>query len=212
MFLEDIRERGFRPRGVVDVGANRGGWTRMARAIFPDARVILIEPQDEMRSLLEQLCEDNSGIEYVQAGAGSQPGQLLQTIWDDLDGSSFLPAASAEAVRAGRQRMTPIVTIDQLLAARPDFHPDLVKLDVQGYELEVLKGGSSLFGRAEVMILETSLYQFLPNMPVTIDCINFTAERGYAFYDVTESLRRLLDGALGKIELAFARVGGELCR
>src|SRR5215471_10476621 len=47
-FLEDVRTRGFRPTGILDVGANRGDWTRMALSIYPSARVVMIEPQDEM--------------------------------------------------------------------------------------------------------------------------------------------------------------------
>jgi len=212
MFLEDVRARGFEPRGLIDVGANQGGWTRMALSVFPAAEVIMIEPQQEMRPFLDKLCAERQGLEFIPAGAGSRSGELAQTIWDDLAGSSFLPEVSADGIRAGRQRITPMVTIDHLLEARPGFHPDLVKLDVQGYELEVLKGGESLFARSELMILETSLYRFLPNMPLAIDCLNFMAERGFELYDVTESLRRPLDGALGQIDLAFARAGGLLRR
>ena len=184
----------------------------MALAVFPGAEVIMIEPQEEMRPFLDTLCAERQGLEFIPAGAGGKSGELVQTIWDDLAGSSFLPEVSTDKIREGRQRVTPIVTIDRLLEERPNFHPDLVKLDVQGYELEVLKGGETLFGRTELMILETNLYQFLPTMPLTIDCMNFMAERGYELYDITESLRRPLDGALGQIDLAFARAGGILRR
>ncbi|HEY4416795.1 MAG TPA: hypothetical protein VGO57_13980 [Verrucomicrobiae bacterium] len=55
LFLEDIRARGFMPRGIIDVGANRGEWTRLALSIFPNAPVIMIEPQDEIEVCLSQL-------------------------------------------------------------------------------------------------------------------------------------------------------------
>lgn len=208
-FLEDIRARGFQPRGIIDVGANRGDWTVMALSVFPDARALLIEPQQEMLAPL-QLLAQRTGIEWVAAGAGAEAGELVQTIWDDLYGSSFLPPTDPALLQSGKQRVTSIVTIDSLLRERPAFHPDLVKLDVQGFELEVLKGASSLMGRTEVFILETLLYQFLPACPLTIDCINFMAERGYALYDITEFLRRPFDGALGCIDIAFARCDGML--
>ena len=210
MFLEDIRARGFDPKGIIDIGANRGNWTRIALSVFPNARYLMIEPQEEMKELLNQFCGEHETLEYIQAGAGSESGELVQTIWEDLAGSSFLPAVSEELLAAGTQRVTPIVTIDELLAARQSFVPDLVKLDIQGFELQALLGASSIFGRTQVFILETSLYHFMPGMPLTVDCIRFMSERGYELYDVTEFVRRPLDGALGQIDLAFVVRNGDL--
>lgn len=210
MFLEDIQARGFNPQGIIDVGANRGNWTRMAKSVFPHARVLMIEPQEEMRHSLEELRRSFNSVEYVQAGAGRESGELVQTIWEDLAGSSFLPEVCDDKLADGTQRKTPIVTIDDLLNERESFVPDLVKLDIQGFELEALRGATSTFGTTQVFILETSLYHFMKGMPTTADCINFMAERGYELYDVTEFLRRPLDGALGQIDLAFALRGGAL--
>jgi FkbM family methyltransferase len=182
----------------------------MALSVFPGTRVILIEPQQEMQPFLKRLSEESQGLkmEVIQAGAGKEAGQLVQTIWEDLDGSSFLPEPDEEKLRKGTQRVTPIVTIDNLLTDRTDFNPDLVKLDIQGFEIEALKGATSLFGRTEVFIIETSLYEFMPKMPITADVINFMADNGYNLYDVTEFLRRPIDGALGQIDLAFVLKGG----
>jgi len=210
MFLEDVQARGFTPQGIIDVGANRGNWTRMAMSIFPHARVLMIEPQNEMKHSLEELCRSFESVEYVQAGAGKESGELVQTIWEDLAGSSFLPEVRDDKLANGKQRKTPIVTIDDLLNERKSFIPDLVKLDIQGFELEALKGATSAFGKTQVFILETSLYHFFKDMPTTADCIMFMAERGYELYDVTEFLRRPLDGALGQIDLAFALREGTL--
>jgi FkbM family methyltransferase len=210
MFLEDIRARGFAPKGIIDVGANRGNWTRIAKSVFPDARFLMIEPQEEMKDPLNKLCSEHEALEYVQAGAGRESGTLVQTIYADLVGSSFLPDVSKEKLSDGTQRVTTIVTIDELLNVRKSFVPDLVKLDIQGFELQALMGASSIFGKTQVFIMETSLYHFQKGLPVTADCINFMAERGYELYDVTEFTRRPFDGALGQIDLAFALRDGNL--
>ena len=209
LFLEDIKARGLRCRGIVDVGANRGEWARMAMSIFPQAQFLLVEPQEEMREPLRKLSEEHSNVEYVLAGAGSQEGELLQTIYGNPEGSTFLPTAEEAGRRSGRQRKTRIVTLDATLRERK-LDPDLVKLDVQGFELEVLKGASALFGRTQVFILETSLYRFYEAMPLTREVIAFMASRGYEIYDITEFHRRPYDGALGQVDIAFALGSGSL--
>jgi len=88
----------------------------------------------------------------------------------------------------------------------------LVKLDIQGFELEALAGASSLYGETEVFIMETSLFAFLPNNPTTLDCMVFMQEKGYALYDITDFLRRPYDGALGQVDLAFVKEDGYLRR
>jgi FkbM family methyltransferase len=209
-FLEDARARGFAPRGIIDVGANRGDWTRMALSVFPGAQVIMVEPQAEMMSPLEALCRENSAVSLIKAGVGSEPGRLLQTIWGDLAGSSFLPPGDTALRSKREQRLTPITTIDSLLGERRDFYPDLIKLDIQGFELKALTGAASTFGRTEMFIVEVSLFEFLTGQPTAREVIAFMGARGYELYDVPGFLRRPSDGALGQMDLAFAKSNGAL--
>jgi FkbM family methyltransferase len=106
-FLQNVRNSGFIPRGIIDVGANRGDWTRLALSIFAaDTPVIMIEPLDEMASYLTKRFAGCANCHYVQAGAGREAGKLVQTIWPDLNGSSFLPQVNSSQLRSGKQRKT----------------------------------------------------------------------------------------------------------
>jgi FkbM family methyltransferase len=208
--LFELRGRGLRCRSILDVGAHQGLWSGMAAEPFPSARFFLIEPQVEMKPSLEAFCERHPGSRWFQAGAGAAPGELTLTIGADSSGSSFLPEPSPEQERSGGRRRVPVVTIDSLLEEGAIVMPDLVKLDVQGFELEALRGGQRLFGPVEAFIVETSLYRFLPGIPLFHEVVAFMAERDYYAYDLGGSLRRPWDRALGQVDVCFARKSGVL--
>ena len=209
-FLEDLASRGYAPYGFLDVGAHKGSWTLLARSVFPGVPGILVEPQEELQAGLIELSIHLGDIEIVQAGAGAAAGQKVQTIWEDLAGSSFLPAVQEGHLDNGRQRMSRIITLDSLLERRPQFVPSLIKLDIQGYEVEALKGGLNVLRNADVVIIEVSLYEFIPGMPTITEVIDFLSDQGFSIYDVTGFLRRPHDGALGQLDLAFAKKGQKL--
>ena len=212
-FLEFVRGLGLAPSLIVDVGANRGRWTELAREVFPTAEVLMIEPQPEVRGDLDALCSRLPGVRHVEVAVGAREEVRHQTIWEDLEGSSFLPAVDPQRIATGEQRPVRVRRLDDLLAEEFGGRaPELVKLDVQGFELEVLRGAPSLFGRTELFVLETSLYVFLDSLPLLREVIEFMAARGYEVYDVAGYIRRPVDGALGQLDIAFARRRGLLRR
>lgn len=208
--LEGIKNRGVNCHSILDVGANSTLWSQKAQRVYPNATFFLIEPQVEMKEELEKFCLSNPGSKYFLAGAGAQSDKLLLTVWDDLQGSSLLVQASEDNKLKIKQREIPILTIDSLIESNQITIPDIIKLDIQGFELEALKGASLTFGHTEVYILEVSLFEILPNTPSFSDIILFMQNRGYVVYDFPGYLHRPYDGALGQIDVCFVRESGPL--
>lgn len=211
-FLEDIKKRGLNCKSVFDVGANNGDWSRMAKKIFPDAKFYLIEPQEEMLDHLKNFCAEHNDSEYFLAGAGSKDETRIFTIWNDFTGSSFLPAENEEFLKSGKQRRIKIMTIDEIIRNSHIDPPEIIKLDIQGFELEALRGAERTFGYTEIYIIEVSLFPFddVPGVPLFSDIINFMLKRDYVVYDFAGFMRRPVDGALGQCDLCFVKQTGFL--
>jgi hypothetical protein len=93
-------------------------------------------------------------------------------------------------------------TIDAILSRRGLPFPDFIKLDVQGYELEVLRGAAASLANAEFCLLEVSLMN-LCNEPLLTEVIAFMDERGFQAYDICQFMRRPYDLALYQIDMLF---------
>lgn len=206
-FFKQLAGRGFYPQTIVDVGANHGGWSRVVRSVFKDADFILIEPQEEMRPFLDQFCRQTPGAQWFLAGAGAEEGELSLTLWDDLQGSAFLSPEIQAMTPYTKKRQVPIVTLDGLVAAGKFPVPDLIKIDVQGFELEVLRGSLGCLGRSQMLIVETSLHHPLGERPSFYRVVELMEAYGYRIYDLVDLKYRARDAALGQVDICFVRKG-----
>lgn len=209
-FLRALQQRGFVPRVVVDVGANYGGWSRAAHGVFPEAQFFLIEPQEEMRPFLENFCAAVPGSRYFLAGAAAAPGEMTLTVWDDYQGTAFIPDAVRALTPYTRQRTVPVVTLGGLVTTGEMPPPDLIKIDVQGLETTVLQGSIACFDHTELFIVETSLFNPLGERPSFYRVTEFMEAYGYRIYDLQDLKHRPSDGALGQVDVCFAKAGGLL--
>jgi hypothetical protein len=95
-FLHTVKKLGLPINNILDIGANRTQWSKEVKWFFPAAHFFLVEPQVEMEDALRDFCSTAAHGKYFLAGAGSEPGEMTLTIWEDLQGSSLLPEVSEQ--------------------------------------------------------------------------------------------------------------------
>ncbi len=203
-FLRHCQTIGFKPRGLVDIGAHRGAWTVEVWKVFPDIPAILVDPLQEVHDDLLRVAQSVPGSQVLCVAVGAQDGDAELVIVDDLMGSSLLQLGGS----MHETRVIPTRTGDSILGDNQHICPDIVKLDIQGFELSALASAESLFGKTELFVLEVSLFAFRHDWPVFREVSDFMYQRGYELYDFTSFLRRPIDGALGQMDVAFVKADG----
>lgn len=200
---ERLAARGYRPAAIVDVGAYEGNWTRLARSVFPDAPAIMIEAQEGKVSHLQKVCSDLPGTHYVSAllGGSSSDGVLF---YEMETGSSFFPEQSNVA---RVEKVLPMRTLDEVVAGLDG--PLFLKVDVQGAELQVLRGGTETLGRADLVQLEVAMLPYNAGAPSMLEVMNFMDEAGFVPFDVS-GFSRPNDLDLVQIDLLFVPRGSPL--
>lgn len=155
-----------RPRTVVDVGANIGQFALAAAHMLRPQRLISLEPIPEARGRLQKLPLP-SGIDFETCGVAlaDRPGKAEFRVMSQTASSSLLPLGRIHQdlypeIREERKIPVPVETLDMFLAKHPLFAPSLLKLDVQGAELAVLRGCAHLAKSFRWILLETSTIPF----------------------------------------------------
>ena len=198
--LRHLDEKNFRPRVVLDIGAGKGYWSILAGGYFKDAKFYLLEPLAENERDLRSLCDRDPRQHYIPAAVGQESGERPIHVASDPDSSTMLLFPGDDD---GRLRPLSITTVDRLLEEGRIEAPDLVKIDVQGMELQVLQGSTRLFDHTEVFVIEVNLFAFMPGCPRVHEIVQFMAGRGYTLFDLAGSLRRPFEDDLGQLDLVM---------
>jgi FkbM family methyltransferase len=197
--LQHLNTKGFKPKVILDIGAAKGLWSRRAALQWPDAQMFMIDPLQESEASLQQLCQQPR-FHYILTAVGNEPGEAMINLTQDYDGSTMLEFPNSDAVN---QRRIPVMKIDDLLIEGRLQLPDLVKIDVQGFEIQAMEGGHRMFDTAQVFILEVSLFRFMIKCPRLDEVVRYMADRGFYIFDVAGMLRRSYQDDLGQMDLVF---------
>ena len=96
-----------------------------------------------------------------------------------------------------------MTTLDEMVAKRKLKNIDFIKIDTQGSELDVLKGGKDTVSKAEFILLETQNLEYNKNAPFTEDVILAMKSYGFRLFDILET-HYLATGQLFQVDLLFA--------
>lgn len=211
--LAAMRSRGFIPKVVIDGGANRGQFFKMARPVFPHAVFHLIEPQPGCRPDLDALAEADPGDVLVHETAITEPGVTRVRMLGGGDEGGGVGNWVARASDHGSDEFhVGATTLDDLLADRVAMEDRaLLKLDLEHHELAALKGSSALLEKAEVVLTEVTFYDVNDwGAPLFAELVDFLGARGFFLYDIASLASRARDGRLRMGDAVFVREGTPL--
>ena len=207
-FFDSLQRLGYIPGHVVDVGANRGNWTRTAMKYFPGSRYTLFDPQEKMRLEVADLVR-HPGVEFHCMGAGPA-NSIMSLTQHERDDSHTFALSTQQAKELGYPMIeVPVVSLDDFFEGKGLPKVDILKIDAEGWDLEVLKGARKTASEADIVLMEASVLN--PVFTNTIEnVIGAMSCLGFVPFDITDLNRTVKHGALWLIEIAFVKREGTL--
>lgn len=185
---------------ILDIGAYEGLWTLDVLEVFPDAKVLMVEAQDGKESFLKAVKEKHAHVNYAISLLSSEDG-VLKSFAENETSSAVITIEEP----GGHYRHIKSKSLDMLLKEKKSLLPDLLKLDVQGHVMEVLRGAEKALANAEICLLEISLLDLGENVPLLADMLTFMDKRDFQAYDISQFIRRPYDKALFQIDMFFVK-------
>ena len=177
---------GLRPNTILDIGANRGMFSKCAYYIFPDASIYAFEP---LKDCYEELCDLKGTViklECYNIALGDKPSEVFihRSIYDysssllemdDLHKQAF-PYTAGE-----RLEKVQIQTLDAVLAGKRIERPLLMKIDVQGYEKFVFEGASETLKQTDYIVCEMSFRSLYKGQALFDEVYRLLIDAGFQF-------------------------------
>jgi FkbM family methyltransferase len=178
-------------RTVVDAGANRGQFSLLIRHLFPEATIHAFEPQQMAADIYQRLFRNDSLCRLHRCALGITRGQVTMNVSNYDASSSILPIGKLHVAwlphtyQVGTETVD-IARLDEFLSAEDVGADALLKIDVQGYELQVLEGAGSLLPRFRYVFCEVSFAQLYEKQDLAHSVVTYLLDRGFEFSCVSQ--------------------------
>jgi FkbM family methyltransferase len=194
---------------IIDVGAHHGQFALLARRRYPSAKLFCIEPLIEARARLQRILIDDDNVAILDVAAADRRAESDFHISRASDSSSLLPITNryttafpgterAAVARVRTERLDEFLDCDSLR------RPVLLKIDVQGAELAVLRGAERLLFCIDEVFVECSFVEFYEGQPLIDEVVSHLQERGFRLSGIY-SVVRDREGRCLQADLLFTR-------
>jgi FkbM family methyltransferase len=172
-----LKSLGFGARTIIDIGVHKG--TRPLYDAFNECSFILIDPLRGIESLLEH---KPARYSFINKGLAATAGTLLLHE-QEAGKTTFLERTALTASPTVAQYEVETTTLDQVLDSIHFDPPIGIKIDTEGYELEVLKGLTRYWNVVEFIICEASIRRRFKASYQMSELVSYMAERGFLLFN-----------------------------
>ncbi|MDR3466930.1 MAG: FkbM family methyltransferase [Xanthobacteraceae bacterium] len=190
--------RGLQPQTILDVGAFEGNWSTMARRIWPRCRIVMFEANTRKQTRLSAVAQEIGASLCCELLGADDGAEVVFNVMES--GSSVLNERSPLDRVVEKRRLRRLDALPLDIAGNI-----FLKIDTQGYELEVLKGAEHLLPHINAILLEVAIIEINEGAPLLHEVLAFLKSLGFVTYDILEIHRRPLDRAMNQIDILFVR-------
>jgi len=178
-----------RPNVILDCGANIGFVSYQFYKRFPSAAIYSFEPNPDVFQILNANLAKEKTINKVNVGIGSQNDSITFYKNNNTGTSSFMEPNAFHRAHLARKYTpltVPVVTIESFFSENDIDHNGIVKLDIEGFEIEALKGCRKLLdnGNIDFLCIEVSLVPTYEGQPLIEEVISFLRQYKYIPYNI----------------------------
>lgn len=198
--LLKLKRLRFETKNILDIGAYEGHWAKEIALIFPKAHILMVEGQKVKEDILLKKSREipNTSLRIALLGATTK----------NVDFNIYQTASSIfkeDNETNAKTVQVALELLDDVVANTRFEKADFIKLDTQGYELEILKGGTKTLQSAQLVLMEVSLLGIYKGAPLVDEVIVFMKNSGFILYDICTLMRRPYDNALYQSDFLFIK-------
>ncbi len=173
----------FRITTLIDVGVGVGQGTPALYAAFPEVKLLLVDANPISWPVMDRILAEREG-HGAKMAAGSEPGELDFFSYIDAPGvSSFIHRAEHADFRKDVIKI-PIARLDTIVADSGLWGPYGLKIDVEGFELEALRGATETLKSTEFVLFESQIASLNPKPYTQGEIFAFLEAAGFELYDI----------------------------
>ena len=180
MRLEEVRDMGINPTAILDIGAHSGQFYGWAKRVWPDSFIWMVEANHLHERMLENLIRFSNDA-YLIAALGDEVREVTFYTRSDkphTEGNSYYKEHNYwDIPQLVQESKMTLQKLDNLFEDDTVF--DIIKVDTQGSEIDILKGGKDLVSKAQAVILEVSFIPYNEGAPTDQETIDYMNEIGF---------------------------------